>query len=97
MNTVSPSILSIGIDGMTCDRCVSHVSKALAAIPRLELRGVALGSARVALSDAESAHAAIEAIKAAGYPARILQRERAPSTSATGRCAGGASKSCCCG
>lgn len=85
MNTAAPSILNIGIDGMSCDHCVAQVTKALNTVPGIEIKDVAVGNARVAVSDESTANAALAAIQDAGYTARM-----SPSAPAkAGGCCGG--------
>jgi copper chaperone CopZ len=63
--------LTLAVDGMSCNHCVSHVTKALAAVPGVEVTRVAIGSAEVAFDPARTSPAAIAAaVSEAGYPAR---------------------------
>jgi copper chaperone CopZ len=87
MNTTAPSILNIGIDGMSCGRCVAQVTKALNGVPGVEVKGVTVGSVRVAVPDDATANAALAAIQGAGYAARISPSESA--TAKGGGCCGG--------
>ncbi len=57
------------IDDMSCSHCVSAVTKALAGVPGLNVRTVALGSARVE-GDAASIAAAVAALDRIGFPSR---------------------------
>lgn len=88
MNTTAPSILNIGIDGMSCGHCVAQVTKALNGVPGIEIKNVAVGSARVAVPDDATANAALAAIQGAGYTTRISPS--APAAAKGGGCCGGA-------
>ena len=70
--------VTVAIDGMSGARCVDQVTKALSRVPGADVQGVAVGSAEVAVPDTATANAALAAIQAAGYAARI-----SPSTPST--------------
>lgn len=91
MTITVPTILDIGIDGMSCGHCVVQVAKALGGVPGAEVRGVAVGSARIAVPDDATANAALAAIQDAGYAARISPS--APAANKGGGCCGGAGAS----
>lgn len=59
------------IGGMSCGHCVQSVEKALRAVPGVEVRRVAVGSAEVQFDPATTtAQAAAAAVEQAGYEAR---------------------------
>ncbi len=87
MNTTAPSILDIGIDGMSCGHCVAKVTKALSSVPGIEIKDVIVGSARVAVPDETTANAALAAIREAGYTAQMSPS--GPSPAKSGGCCGG--------
>ena len=60
---------TLQIEGMTCQHCVMHVQKALAAIPGVEETAVSLEekSARVKLSQDVADEAFKAAVETAGY------------------------------
>lgn len=88
MNTSAPSILNIGIDGMSCGHCVAKVTKALNSVPGIEIKDVVVGSARVAVPDETTANAALAAIQEAGYAAHMSPSAPSPAKS-SGCCGGG--------
>lgn len=79
MQTTVPSVLNIGIDGMSCGHCVARVTQALNKLPGLQVKNVAVGSATVVVSDGEGVKSALAAIQEVGYAARAL-----PSATASG-------------
>jgi copper chaperone CopZ len=68
-----PSV-KLNISGMSCGRCVAHVERALSALPGVTVHTVTIGSAEVEV-DAGSAASVplVEAVRKAGYEARIVQ------------------------
>jgi copper chaperone CopZ len=65
---------SISIEGMTCANCIRHVSDALSGIEGVALKEVGMGTARIEHDPAQAPEAKIiEAVREAGYPARIDQ------------------------
>ena len=64
--------LAIKIDGMHCGGCVRRVTATLAAVPGVEVKEVTVGSATLAIDPARTTpEAALAALNAAGYPARL--------------------------
>ena len=60
--------ITIGINGMSCNHCVSAVQKALTAVPGVTVEGVQIGSATVIIDPTRTTRAAVDAaIDAAGY------------------------------
>lgn len=92
MNTTSPIVLNLAIEGMSCGHCVARVTKALTGIPGVEVASVAVGSAQLAVADAAAANAAVAALAEAGYSARSESQAILPMKRAGG-CCGGASAS----
>ncbi|HYO84332.1 MAG TPA: heavy-metal-associated domain-containing protein [Bryobacteraceae bacterium] len=63
---------TLTIDGMSCDNCVQHVTRALENIPGLRVENVQIGSARISSEvDSVSDQQLISAMEEAGYDARI--------------------------
>ena len=62
------------IDGMMCEACVSHVTKALAKVPGVENADVNLeqGQATVQHEDADQ-KALLDAVDDAGYQAEVVK------------------------
>lgn len=86
--------LTLKIDGMSCGRCVQAVTKALAAVPGVNVRSVAVGSAQIEASASDTPGVLI-ALDQAGYPATVAGR---PADSVTPSRSGGCGcgpKSCC--
>ena len=71
MSTNSQPV-SFAISGMSCGHCVAAVKSALDAAPGVVVKDVAVGSATVALDAATDPDVALEAIREAGYSARIV-------------------------
>jgi Cu+-exporting ATPase len=68
--------LDLTIEGMTCGSCVSHVRKALAEVPGIEVTNVSIGSAQVRVTDEGNASvvtSVIDAIDDAGYRADVAR------------------------
>ena len=60
--------ITMKIDGMTCGHCVSHVTKALAALEGVRVEQVELGAATVAYDPASTSEERIaQAIEDEGY------------------------------
>lgn len=58
------------IEGMSCQNCVRHVTRALNSVEGLSVRGVNIGSASVEFDPAEvSEEQILAALRDAGYPA----------------------------
>ena len=67
--------VSLAIDGMSCGHCVAAVTEALSAVPGVTVQRVAVGSAAVTIEPGTTAPAAVvEAIRDAGYEARVDER-----------------------
>jgi copper chaperone CopZ len=58
--------VSLKIDGMHCEACVSRVRRALERVADVKVHEVAVGSAKIQTPDVD---AAIAAVGKAGYPA----------------------------
>jgi copper chaperone len=84
--------LTLAIDGMSCGHCVEAVTAALAAVPAVTVRSVAVGVAEIDIAAPDAGKTAIEAIDEAGFVARVSSRE---STTAPARVA--QSRGGCCG
>jgi copper chaperone CopZ len=62
------SDITLPISGMSCGHCLNAVSKALAAVPGVEIKSIQLGRAELRVADqAETADRARSAVEAAGY------------------------------
>lgn len=62
---------ALAIENMSCGHCVARVKKALEAVPGITVSDVQIGSARVEAREQDAVAAAIQALDAAGYPARV--------------------------
>jgi copper chaperone len=62
---------TVTIDGMSCAHCVQHVTRALASVAGIEVHEVTIGGARITAPDGAALQAALAAVDAAGYPARL--------------------------
>ena len=63
--------LTLQIEGMSCGHCVGAVSRALAALPGVEVRSLMIGRAEIGYDERAVEPSAIEAaVTGAGYPAR---------------------------
>ena len=71
MSTNSQPV-TLAISGMSCGHCVAAVKSALAAVPGLSVRDVAVGSATVTLEPQTPPDTVIEAVREAGYEARVV-------------------------
>ena len=64
--------LDLAIDGMSCGHCVAAVRGALAELPGVTVKKVAVGSAAVTIEPGTtSPDAVVEAIRDAGYEAQV--------------------------
>ncbi|MGQ0627225.1 MAG: heavy-metal-associated domain-containing protein [Phycisphaerales bacterium] len=61
---------TLSIDGMSCGQCVQTVTKALAAVPGVGVRSVAVGRAEITAPDGPTVSRAVNALGEAGYTAR---------------------------
>jgi copper chaperone CopZ len=92
--TNSAQQLTLSIEGMSCGHCVQTVTKALAALPSVKVRSVAVGSAEIEATP-DAANDALVALEGAGYQAKVESRVAATVNSArAGGCCGGP-KGCC--
>jgi copper chaperone CopZ len=75
-STTSPTRqVDLAIDGMNCGHCVAAVRTALAELPGVEIRQVAIGAASVAIDPTHtSVDALISAVDSAGYAACVSER-----------------------
>lgn len=87
--STAQSVVHLGIDGMSCGHCVSGVTRALAVVPGVAVKDVVVGSARIEVSNAAAADAAVAAVGEAGFTARVVP---APAAVKKGCCGG---MSCC--
>jgi copper chaperone CopZ len=63
---------TLAIEGMSCDMCVRHVTKALTELAGVEAKNVEVGSAQVEYDPALIPEDRIlDAVRLAGYPARV--------------------------
>lgn len=60
-------MLKLNVSGMTCDHCVSAVTKAVSALPNVAHVQVDLGSGRVVVDGSPDPQAVREAIVEEGY------------------------------
>ncbi len=101
--TARPSSYTLSIDGMTCGHCVQAVTKALADVPGLGVRSVAVGSAKITAPDGLTVARAVNALGEAGYAARASEAsagpaaEKAPGASCCGGGNKNAARGSCCG
>lgn len=78
---MSKEEITLDIQGMTCDSCAVHVTKALEDVPgveRVAVPGWQSGRATLLAGPGVSDAALVEAVAAAGYRARVASR-RSPS------------------
>jgi copper chaperone CopZ len=65
---------TLKVSGMSCAACVRHVTRALSGIQGLQIKGVDVGSARVAFDDSlVRDQVVIDAVRAAGYDAQLVR------------------------
>jgi copper chaperone CopZ len=63
---------TLHIEGMSCGHCLSAVSRALSAVPGVEVDTITLGRADVRYDEATTGPSKLaEAVAAAGYPAKV--------------------------
>ena len=91
--TSSAERLTLSIDSMSCGHCVQAVTKALAALPSVKVRSVAVGSAEIEATP-DAANDALAALDGAGYQAKVASRTAAVNAARAGGCCGGP-KGCC--
>lgn len=94
MNTTSQTLgtTTLNIDGMTCGHCVQAVTKALSAVPGVNVKSVAVGSAVIETADEWATGKAVAALGEAGYPARAVGDSAATVPTMPAKSGGG-----CCG
>ena len=94
MNTTTQTnkTTTLAIDGMTCGHCVQAVTKALAAVPGVKVKSVAVGSAVIETADGWATGKAVNALDQAGYPAKAVGDVAATSAPSPAKSSGG-----CCG
>jgi len=90
--TQNAQTTTLSIDGMTCGHCVQAVTKALAAVPGVVVKSVAVGSAEIDTTDGLAAGKASAALAEAGYPAKVVGDSAAASAATPAKSGGG-----CCG
>jgi len=101
--TTNPTTFTLTIDGMTCGHCVQTVTKALASVPGVAVRSVAVGSAQITAPDGLTVAKVVEVLGEAGYTARASELTPGTATDAGpgASCCGGAKKNAarggCCG
>lgn len=93
------TLLTLGIDGMTCGHCVQAVTAGLSRVPSLTVRSVTVGSAEVETAGPDAADEVIRALKDAGYSARVRgdgaeSHRDAHTVPSRGGCCGGP-RGCC--
>ena len=93
MTTTTAQTTTLSIDAMSCGHCVKAVTKALSAVPGVQVRSVAVGSAEIEAKDGAAAGQAVAALAAAGYPARTTASKAAAPAQSGGGCCGGAGAS----
>lgn len=91
--TNSAERVTLSIEGMSCGHCVQTVTKALAALPSVKVRSVAVGSAEIEATP-DAANDALATLNGAGYRARVASRTAAINAARAGGCCGGP-KGCC--
>ncbi len=62
---------TLKVSGMTCNHCVSAVTKALAKVPGVESADVSLEKAQALVKGSADAQALIAAVKEEGYEAAL--------------------------
>ena len=105
MDTTIKSVgtMAFSVDGMTCGHCVQAVTKALAAVPGVGVRSVAVGRAEITAPDGLTVARAINALGEAGYAAKASEVSAGTAAQAVpgASCCGGAKKDAarggCCG
>jgi len=70
--TNTTGTVTLAIDGMSCGHCMQSVTRALAAVPGVKVRSVAVGSAVIEAADGWAAGKAVAALEEAGYPAKAV-------------------------
>lgn len=70
---MSTNVIKAGVEGMTCDKCVAHVRRALEAVPGVRSAQVSLegASADIVADDTVTAQQLADTVKDAGYVLRV--------------------------
>ena len=94
MNTMTGTnqTTTLSIDGMSCGHCVQGVTTALAALPGVKVRSVAVGSAVIETADGWATATAVNALSRAGYPAKAVGDSASTAAANPAKSGGG-----CCG
>lgn len=73
--TNAPQTIVLHVDGMTCGHCEKHVSNALGALPGVTVLSVSRqdSAATVAFEGTPDERALVDAVKSAGYDARVAR------------------------
>jgi Cu+-exporting ATPase len=101
--TAGPASFTLTIDGMSCGHCLRDVTEALAAVPGVAVRSVAVGRAEITAPDGLTVAQAVNALGEAGYPAKASEVSAGTAAQAVPgpSCCGGAKKDAarggCCG
>jgi len=90
--TVTNQTTKLAIDGMSCGHCVQAVTTALAAVPGVKVKSVAVGAAVIETADGWATAAAVNALNQAGYPTKAVANATATMAAHTAKPGGG-----CCG
>ncbi len=64
--------IALTISGMSCGHCLNAVTKALAAVPDIEVLSVRIGRAELRLPEAGTSDSAKAAIERAGYKVEAI-------------------------
>ncbi len=79
--------INLRVEGMTCDSCADHVSRALAGVPgviQVNVPGWQSGQAELVTNPDVPDQALVEAVEAAGYRVTSADRRPLPPTEETG-------------
>ena len=80
----APQLVTLAISGMSCGHCVAAVSDTLKQLPGVDVRRVSIGSAALALEPGTvSTAAVIDAVREAGYTARVAAHPLPQAASAS--------------
>ena len=61
----------LNVTGMTCQHCVSAVTKALKSVPGVKFAEVSLEKKQAVVNGTPDPHALIQAVKSEGYDAQV--------------------------
>jgi Cu+-exporting ATPase len=101
--TATPASFTLTIDGMTCGHCVRAVREALAAVPGVAVRSVAVGRAEITAPDGLTVARAVNALGETGYAAKASEAlagaaaQAVPSAGCCGGSRANAARGGCCG